>query len=121
MINGQSDLRHGLNTNTPPQAMPWARDKMTSTLKGMRARWIDFGCIFEQTGLFFLAEGMALSSSKYALYDWGYANSWLDLSHIYLFNEAIKFNLGQSLYKAVYNHLFGLNIGKLYFLDVTLS
>lgn len=92
--------------------MLWARDKMTP--KSMRTRWINFCCIFEQIGISFLAEGMAFGFGKCDSHDWGYTNSWLDLSHIHLFNKAMKFNVGQSFCKVIYNHLVGWNVEKLY-------
>lgn len=39
-----------------------------------------------------------------------YADDRLILGHIHLFDEVIKFDVGQSLCKDVYNHLIGQDI-----------
>ena len=47
---GQSDIRYGLTTNIPLQAMPYMREKLNSGPKDMCTKHINFYCIFEQIG-----------------------------------------------------------------------
>ena len=124
MIISQSRLRHRLITNHPSQSMPWAREKITLAPKGMRASWDGFYCIFERILLHFwtnwpwssleaiLMALLALAPGMCGSNGCGYTNSWLGLGHVHVFDEAMKFDMSQSLSKTICNHLIGWNVGE---------
>ena len=55
---------------------------------------------------------LALALGKCGSNSCGCANSWLGLGHVHLFDELMKFDMGQSLRKTVCDHLIGWNIGE---------